>query len=135
MNQEQVNQLLAGIVSMYAPAPGKKSAKWVVSKLPMSGAEEQIFIGSLPCAAVKTAFARCGTILREDQSAFAGVILAGVMDMNPAFVIIRNEDTVLHIFAQAKEGLIKQHTAEKAIQKLKSALSLSLNTDEMRRME
>lgn len=135
MNQEQVNQLLAEIVSMYAPAPGKKGAKWAVSKLPMSSAEEQIFIGSLPCAAVKTAFARCGTILREDQSAFAGVILAGVMDMNPAFVTVWTEDTILHIFAQAKEGLIKQHTAEKAIQKLKSALSLSQNTDEMRRME
>lgn len=135
MNQEQVNQLLAEIVSMYAPAPGKKGAKWVVSKLPMSSAEEQIPIGSLPYTAAKAAFLRCGTILREDQGAFAGVILAGVMDMNPAFVIIWTEDTILHIFAQAKEGLIKQHTAEKAIQKLKSALSFSQNTDERRRME
>lgn len=135
MNQEQVNQLLAEIVSMYAPAPGKRGAKWVVSKLPMSSAEEQIPIGSLPYTAVKTALARCGTILREDQSGFAGVILAGALDMNPAFVIIWAEDTILHIFAQAKEGLIKQHTAEKAIQKLKSALLLSQNTDEMRRMK
>ena len=135
MKPEDINQLLAEIISIYAVPGGKKVSKWIASKLPMSSAEEQISIGPLPCAEVKTAFARCGTILKEDQNAFAGVILAGAMDMNPAFVIVWTEDAILHIFAQAKEGLIKQHTAEKAIQKLKSALLFPKNKDEMRRIE
>ena len=134
MDQEQIHQLLAEIISMYAPASGKRSTKWVVSKLPMLSAEEQISIGSLPYAAVKAAFAHCGTIFKENQSALAGVILAGALDMNPAFVIVWAENDVLHIFSQAKEGLIKQHTAEKAIQKLKSALPLPENTEGMRRI-
>ena len=136
MNQEQVNQLLAEMISMYAPtAPGKRGAKRTASRLPMSGAEEQIFNESLSCAVVRSAFARCGTILREDQCAVAGIILAGAMDMNPAFVIVWIENNVLHILAQAKEGLIKQHTAEKAIQKLKAALPLPEFPEEKRRID
>ena len=132
MDQEEVNQLLAEIISIYAPGSGKKSAKWVASKLPMSSVEEEIFIGSLPDAAVKAAFVRCGMILKEGQGALCGVIPAGAMDMNPAFVIVWIENHVLHILAQAKEGLIKQHTAEKAIQKLRAALPLLESMEEKR---
>ena len=130
MKQEEINELLAEIISTYAPTPsGKKGAKWAASKLPVSSIEEQIPIAPLSYGRVKAAFAGCGTILKEEQSALAGVIPAGAMNMNPAFVVVWTEDGILHIIAQAKEGLIKQHTAEKAIQKFKSTLLLLENTE------
>lgn len=37
--------------------------------------------------------------------------------MNPSVVVISVEDSTIRICAYAKEGLIKQHSAEKAIEK------------------
>lgn len=124
MEQEQINSLLAEIISMYSPSSSQKAVKKVISKLATSSIEEQIASDGIPYAAVKNAFASCGTILKEypTENAAAGVILAGAANMNPAFVIIWIENNILHIIAQAKEGLIKQHTAEKAIQKLVAAV-------------
>lgn len=125
MNQDQIDSLLAEIISMYSPGSGQKAVKKVVSKLAASSIEEQIASGSITYAAAKTAFTSCGTILKENpaENAVAGVILAGAADMNPAFVIIWMENSALHMIAQAKEGLIKQHTAEKAIEKFIAALN------------
>lgn len=122
MSQEEVENLLAEILAIYAPSNAKKSVRWVTRKLPTTSIEEHIPLGSLPYAAVKAAFTRCGMLLKEKPNALAGVILAGSMDMNPAFVAAWTEDQTLHIIAQAKEGLIKQHTAERAIEKFKTAL-------------
>lgn len=136
MRQEEINQLLAEIISMYAPsASAQKGSRWAALKLPTSSIEDQIPIASLPCGAVKAAFAGCGTILKDERDSLAGVIFAGSMNMNPAFMIVWPEDGILHIIAQAKEGLIKQHTAEKAIQKFKAALSLLKNAEEKRQID
>ena len=43
--------------------------------------------------------------------------------MNPAVVLLWIEGNDIHIKATAKEGLIKQHTAEKAIEIFKSAFA------------
>ncbi|MGR6091707.1 hypothetical protein ACU4IU_14170 [Brevibacterium sp. CSND-B09] len=55
-----------------------------------------------------------------------GVIGSGFASMNPAYVIVvldRKEST-LGIAAHAKEGLIKQRTAQKAVTKIRKALAL-----------
>lgn len=126
MNQEEINELLAEIISRYAPTGlGARGAKKVASKLPVSSVEAQLETSCNACAAARAALARCGTVIleKEEKNIIAGVIFAGAMDMNPAFVIIRTEQNILHIIAQAKEGLVKQHTAEKAIIKFRAALS------------
>lgn len=124
MNQDQINTLLAEIISMYSPGSGQKAAKKAALKLAAFSQEEQIPADGVAYTAVKTALASCGTILKEkpEESAAAGVILAGAADMNPAFIIVWVENSILHIVAQAKEGLIKQHTAEKAVKKFTAAL-------------
>ena len=72
----------------------------------------------------KNALLQCGKLLEEDD--FAGVLTgvnrAGIRDMNPAVIVIDVEQENLKISAYAREGLFSQHTAEKAIDKLISAL-------------
>lgn len=65
----------------------------------------------------KDALLKCGKLLEEDDFAgvLAGTVRAGIRDMNPAVVVIDVEQENLKISAYAKEGLISQHTAEKAI--------------------
>lgn len=69
-----------------------------------------------------------GKILEEDfeKKIYVAAIEAGVADMNVAIVAIQWTDSEkLYITAYAREGLIKQHTAEKAIAKIKEQIKQS----------
>ena len=65
----------------------------------------------------KNALLKCGELLEEDDFAgvLTGTIRAGMKDMNPAVIVIDVEQENLKISAYAGEGLVSQHTAEKAI--------------------
>jgi hypothetical protein len=72
-----------------------------------------------------------GAVLRTDASPEAfelkGLIHAGFFNMNPAIIIIQVEQTEpetasVRITGKAKEGLIKQHTAEKAVRRIADRL-------------
>jgi len=52
----------------------------------------------------------------------SGVIFAGTANMNPSFAVLWIEGNTIGIKASAKEGLIKQHTAEGAVEIFESAL-------------
>lgn len=125
MTEEQINELLASIVSTYAPRFGRSFNKKVVLRLAALSCEDLLenVTGDV-CALAKIALSKCGTILEESDSTIAGIILSGVANMNPAFVLLRVEGNTIYIKATAKEGLIKQHTAEKAIDIFKSAFAV-----------
>lgn len=76
-------------------------------------------------ALMKTALSTYGTILEEntEDGTISGVILSEAANMNPAFLLLWIEGTSIHLAANAKEGLIKQHTAERAVDVFKSALA------------
>lgn len=44
--------------------------------------------------------------------------------MNPALVVAMTENQTLYLAAYAKEGLIKQHTAEKALKNIVDSLQM-----------
>ena len=128
MTNDQMNDLLADIISMYAAPHGRMAAKVTkktVLKLVTSSVADTI--ENIPHSTYETAkctLFECGTILEEDavENTISGIIMSGSLNMNPAFVVIWADGTCMHIKASAKEGLIKQHTAEKAIAIFKSAL-------------
>ena len=125
MTAEQTNELLANIISTYAPQFGRALTKGATLKLATLSVEDQLEnITGSAYALAKAAFSECGTILEDsiEESRIAGVILSGVANMNPAFVLLWIEHNTIHIKASAKEGLIKQRTAEKAIGIFKLAL-------------
>lgn len=126
MTAEQINELLANIISTYAPQFGRALTKGAALKLATLSVEDQLEnITGSTYALAKAAFSECGTILEDsiEDSRIAGVILSGVANMNPAFVLLWMEHNTIHIKASAKEGLIKQHTAEQAIGIFKLALA------------
>ncbi len=61
-----------------------------------------------------------GTILDEDfnNQTYIINILSGFASKNPAVVAVKLDRTKLIFAAYAKEGLISQHTAEKAVKKI-----------------
>ena len=72
----------------------------------------------------KDALTACGKVLEEDDvtGVITGMVCAGIQDMNPAVLVIDVEQENLKISAYAKEGVINQHTAEKAIEKFVDSL-------------
>lgn len=70
------------------------------------------------------ALIKTGKVLEqsEDERSYIAVVGAGVADMNYAFLALRLDDGSINIAAVAKEGLIKQNTAKKAIDKVIAGL-------------
>lgn len=121
MISEQVDEYLTSILSMYAPKSARGLTKRVAQKLAASGAEARVE-RACSFASAREALSKCGTVLAEDGHFLGGVLLSGAASMNPAFVALQVEPDHLLVKAYAKEGLIKQHTAERAIETLLAAL-------------
>lgn len=65
-----------------------------------------------------------GNIIKEDfdEEYYIGTINAGIANKNIAFIIIKKNEGNLAVCCYAREGLIKQHTARKAIKKFEREL-------------
>ncbi len=81
---------------------------------------------TLPCTMEqgRAALAACGTLLPDDteEGETVGYVMAGFRDRNPAVVELCGDGGVLRVRATAKEGVIPQRTAKKALEKFKAAL-------------
>lgn len=124
MANKGVNELLADIISTYAPQFGRAITDAL--NLAMTAIECRVEnTAGDTYASMRAALSECGTILEEsiEDGIISGVIFSGAANMNPAFILLRAEGTGIHIAASAKEGLIKQHTAERAIDAFKSTLA------------
>lgn len=73
--------------------------------------------------AIRDIFSETGIILKEDlgKSIYIASIKAGIFDANEAIVIALIDQHKCSIVAYAKEGLIKQSTSKRAIEKIKKA--------------
>ena len=71
--------------------------------------------------AIRDIFDEFGIILKEDldKSIYIAAITAGIFDANEAIVIALIDQHKCSIAAYAKEGLIKQSTSKRAIEKIK----------------
>ena len=73
--------------------------------------------------AIRHIFDEFRIILKEDmdKSIYIAAIKAGIFDANEAIVIALIDQHKCSIAAYAKEGLIKQSTSKRAIEKIKKA--------------
>ena len=62
----------------------------------------------------------------DSQTVWRGIVGSGFASMNPAYVIIvlDRQAATLGIAAHAKEGLIRQRTAQKAVSRVRETLGL-----------
>lgn len=125
MTKEKINGLLADAVGKYGLMIGTKVTKNVVNKLPttseiktFNSKEDDSFLNA------RNALMECGKVLLEDREnhIIEGIIYAGVANMNPSIAVIYVTKKEIQIATYAKEGLIKQHTAKKAIERFESVL-------------
>lgn len=87
--------------------------------------ESQIIMNTVPCISIsqmklRDYLIKIGTILEYDEGSdiFVAVINAGFGNRNPAVVGLMLQDETLYTVAYAKEGIIHQGTAKKALQKV-----------------
>lgn len=82
-------------------------------------------MGNMTFSDLRDALIGNGKILEEDfeKKIYVVAIEAGIADVNAAIAAIQwTESEKLYITAYAREGLIKQHTAEKAVIKVKEQI-------------
>lgn len=82
--------------------------------------EATISVENMSFTNLRDNIVRAGKILEEDfdQNIYVINVPAGVADRNAAVVAIQLNGNCLDLLGYAKEGMISQHTAEKAIEKL-----------------
>lgn len=97
-----------------------------IAKLLKGAVKEKLLIKACSQKQITEAIIKCsGKVLEqtEEQRRFITVVGAGVANLNVAFVALEVNDDGIEIEAVAKEGLIKQNTANKAINAIKKQLA------------
>lgn len=112
---------------------GGTGAAWAARRLPSRGAEVTVEVPMNPRAALTAAFRALSTVgeivadeVTPDEPVLRAVVGAGTLGLNPAVIelsveAISEAEAKITVRATAKEGLIKQHTAEKALQRVLAA--------------
>ena len=87
--------------------------------------EKNISVKNMSLANLRDSLIGMGTILDEDFgiNSYVVNVPAGIANMNSAVVALQLEGEKLLILGYAKEGLINQHTATKAIDKILKRIS------------
>lgn len=113
---------------------GRHGAKWSAKRLKTETAQEVIAAAPAEqrrilaelAGSTSSAAGSFGRLDSRDDAVVTlrGVVGSGVGSLNPAYVIIivDAQTSTIGIAAHAKEGLIKQRTAQKAVDKVRSAL-------------
>ena len=106
-------------VAKYVPGADKK----LLSQVTRQYISEELDI-TLAFLQLRDVLLNIGTILEEDKdnNIYVAVIESGVMNANPCIVVTQLFENKAVMFGFAREGLIKQQTARKAINKLKKEL-------------
>ena len=115
--EEKINNLLHNIISNYAEILGVKSSliTKVLSKLPTEN--NYIKIDNVNFPHICQTLDNIGNLIQLDEESqiCAAIVQSGFANMNPAVVVAMIDNNTLYLASYAKEGLIKQHTAEKAL--------------------
>lgn len=87
--------------------------------------EKKIDVRNMTFTNLRDCLIGLGTILDEDFDLLSYIVSvpAGVANMNNALVAIQLIHNVLYMFGYAPEGLINQHTAKNAMDKVEKRIS------------
>jgi len=117
ITEEKMNEILLEAASQNVNMRG---SKFVFKKLPTVAVHKTVYFTTQE---IVEKIQRVGEILevKEDESKVVAIVCAGAGNLNPAIVVAVGDEDMMHLAAYAKEGLIKQHTSEKAIQRILEA--------------
>ena len=116
MTEKEINDVLLEAVSKFGKLIGLSSVKLTAKQLKTCSARKDFNSKAKdPFFDAKNALISSGKVL-EDEKEKTGIVYAGAANLNPAVVSVKVEGSRVYIQAYAKEGLIKQKTAEKAVE-------------------
>ena len=123
MDKESLYKQLENAVIKYEPGADKK----MLSRVKKQCVYDEICTSNLNYDLLHDKLLLIGTILEEDEnsSTYIAVVKAGVNNSNPCIMAVNLADTKVTVCAFAREGIIKQNTSNKAIEKLKNTLSIN----------
>ena len=119
MDKDSMIKRLKEAVAKYLPSADKKLLSQISNQYIYEELDKNIEFLLL-----RDVLLDVGTILEEDieNCTYVAVIESGVLNANPCIVVAQLFDNKVVINGFAQEGLIKQQTARKAINKLKKEL-------------
>ncbi len=117
--EDYINDLLCSAISEYGTENcklTKKLIKKVTAKLSTQFVKA-VFDGITYYQVLNAITNAGGTVLNQNDENMecTAVVFSGALNMNPAFIAVKAENDKTYIASYAKEGIIKQHTAEKAV--------------------
>ena len=134
------DEVLAAELKKLAVRTTKKEAgagvvSWVANKLPTDAFRVELHVKADAGAVLRTAFdvlqaegsIRDDIALESDNPTVSAVIGSGFLRLNPALVTVEvvpsgDKTTSVVIVGMAKEGLIKQHGGQKAVERIAELL-------------
>ena len=128
MTREQIEQDLINSLDYLTSNNGrmfKGSLQKVSSKLKTEIEFDIFHVEGLSYGLLRDALTRIGEVVedREAKSEIIARVGAGFADLNIALLVISITGEFISVASYAKEGLINQHTAKKAINNLKNSLT------------
>lgn len=126
--EESLSNMLVEALQEYGADYGYVITDKSVEKLMGAVVYEEFPIGNCTPKLLEETLMSLGKILdqSDDKSEYVAAIGAGVANLNAAFVAIVLTEDIIHIMTTAREGLIKQGTAKKSIERIKAALANSV---------
>ena len=120
MDKKQMDQFLIKAVKKFEPGVNEK----MLEKVSKQSEYEELQIDGITFLAVRDKLILLGKVLEENEKKklYTGCINAGVGNSNPCILVVYVNVNMVVIDAFAREGLINQHTAKKAVKKLKESL-------------
>lgn len=85
---------------------------------------KEIVVSDMTLMQLRDSLIGIGTILEEDlqEQVYVISIMAGVANMNAAVIAVKLSQNVIKFAGYAREGLIKQHTVDKAIESIVASI-------------
>ena len=128
MTREQIEQDLINSLDYLATYKGrtfKGSVPKVTARLKTEIEFDIFHVEGLSYGLLRDALTRIGEVVedREAKSEIIARVGAGFADLNIALLVISITGEFISVASYAKEGLINQHTAKKAINNLKNSLT------------
>ena len=120
MDKKQMDQFLIKAVKKFEPGVNEK----MLEKVSKQSEYAELQIDGISFLAVRDKLILLGKVLEENEKKklYTGCINAGVGNSNPCILVVYVNENQVVIDAFAREGLINQHTAKKAVKKLKESL-------------
>lgn len=122
---ENLSELLSQAISEYAILGGKPLVKKVAKHLATTSHCEVLNISNnISFQDICNILYSWGKILKIQDNIVLALVGSGMCNMNPTVIAVQFDNTHINSVAIAKEGLIKQKSALKALQTLKELLHI-----------